>query len=224
MYAQTNSHHFGNLTFRQETFWHFSSLGNFKRTFWNYLTFTSSILELWPYLFRHCRHTGTWTFRHKDFSARGHFGTRNFRHHELFGTGYFGTWIFRHMDILAPCKAIWTFWNRPFGTCATVPKCPHAETSMVPKNPCAKKSPCWKVLVPKRPLRRNLHVPECLQARTCTCRNVPVMKCLCRNVSGRNVKCRNAWWEAAQTSLGRKTARFKGRNSRNWKIYLGPFF
>ena len=98
----------------------------------------------------------TGTFWHGDFSARGLFGTRNFWHHGHFGTGYFGTWTFWPMDILAPCKAIWMFWQRHFGTCATVPKYPRVEMFLcrkffMPKIPCAEKSPCRNVSVLKRP-------------------------------------------------------------------------
>ena len=100
------------------------------------------------------------------------------------------------MDILAPCKAIWTFWHRHFGTCATVPKCPCAEMSLcqnvpVPNLPHAEKSSCRKV-----PMSKCSHVEMSIcrnvcSAKWCTCRNVPVMKHPCGNDSCQNVPCRN---------------------------------
>ena len=109
-------------------------------------------------------------FRHGEFSARGIFGMRNFRHLNISAQGYFGTWTFWHMDILAPCKAIWTFRHRHFGTCATLPKCPHAEIFLcwkflVPKIPHAEKSPGWNVPVLKCPSARTYAAPNGARAK-----------------------------------------------------------
>ena len=119
----------------------------------------------------HCRLSGRWTFQLGNVSIWGLFGTGNFWYYGNFGTGYFGTWTFRHMDILAPCKAIWTFLCRHFGTCATVPKCSYAEMSScrnfpVPKIPCVKNFSCRKVPLSKRScvemsICLKVHVPKC---------------------------------------------------------------
>ena len=141
-------------------------------------------------------HFNTGTFRHGDFSAREIFSTRNFHRRGHFGTGYFGTWKFGHMDILAPCKAIWTFWHRHFGTCATVPKCPCAEMSPcqtvpVQNIPLAKNSSCQKVPMSKRYRVETSICRKVRSAERCTCRNVPMMKHPCQNDSCRNLRCRN---------------------------------
>ena len=98
----------------------------------------------------------TGTFGHGEFSAWGIFSTRNIQHHGHFSTRYFGTCIFWHMDISAPCKVIWMFWHRHFGTCATVPKFPHAEIS-----------PCRNVPVPKYPRAVNSS-PQKIQMSKCS--------------------------------------------------------
>ena len=126
----------------------------------------------------------------------GTFWPKEFLAPWMFQHGIFKAWTFRHLDILAPCKAIWTFWHRHFGTWDTVPKCPRPEMSMVPKNPCAKKSPCLKVLVPKRPRRRNVHVPIRLQGW-----NMHMPKCPADEMSV--PKCQvTQWWEAFKLSVG----------------------
>ena len=100
------------------------------------------------------------------------------------------------MDILAPCKAIWTFQHRNFGNCATVRKCPCAEMSPcrnvpVPKSPRAEKSLCQKVPMSKCSGVEMSICQNVCSAKWCTCQNVPVMKHLCQNDSCRNVPCRN---------------------------------
>ena len=66
-----------------------------------------------------------------------------------------------------------------------VPKCSgaeifHAEMSLVPKIPRAKKCPC-----------RNVHLRSALQTFPGRCQNVPGMKNPCKNVSCQNLRFRN---------------------------------
>ena len=56
----------------------------------------------------------------------------------------------------------------------------HAEMSLVPKIPRAKKSPC-----------RNVHLRSALQTFPGRCQNVPGMKNPCKNVSCQNLRFRN---------------------------------
>ena len=64
---------------------------------------------------------------------------------------------------------------------------PKYPVFMVPKIPCAKMTPCRKVLVSKHPQRQNVHVPVCLQGW-----NMHVPKCPCDvRVSCKNVRCQN---------------------------------
>ena len=104
-------------------------------------------------------------FWHKEFSAPRTFWHRIFWHLYISAHRYFGTFE-SNMDISAH-----TFWHLCY--CAKmsksqnvhVLKCLSAEMSVVPKNPCAEKSPCRKDLVlkhvPEHLLGRNVHVPKC---------------------------------------------------------------
>ena len=134
--------------------------------------------------YRHMDISSPWTFRQKDFSARGYFGTRNFQHHGRFSTGYFSTCTFRHMDILAPCKAIWMFRHRHFGTCANVRKCPCVEMSPCRNVHCTEKYLCQKVPVLKSPCT------ETSMEMKCPCAGMPTgLKRA--DMSGWNVRFRN---------------------------------
>ena len=135
------SHHFGTWQFGKKHFsMNISSPWHFGRS-----------------MFRPCGHTGTWTF-----CLHGRFNSRTFRHRDILALGIFGTMdvsaqIFQHLNISAHgyFGTLWTYGHfsadifAPLLLCRNVHvlKCPHAETSMVPKNPCDKKSPCRKVLV-----------------------------------------------------------------------------
>ena len=130
---------------------------------------------------------------HRDFSDWGHFWTRNFRYHWCFGTGYFGSWTFGHMDILAPCKVIWTFQHRQFGTGATMLKCPCTEMSLcpnvlVPKIPHAENSLCKKVPMSKFSCVEMSICQNVRSAELCACQNVLVMKLPCQNDSCWNIR------------------------------------
>ena len=60
-------------------------------------------------MFHHRNISAHALFGAADVPANGHFNTVTFRHGEFSARGIFGTGIFWHMDILGPCKAIWTF-------------------------------------------------------------------------------------------------------------------
>ena len=116
-------------------------------------------------------HFNMGTFWHGDFSAWGILDTMDISAHDILAREHFCTWTFLHMDILALCKAIWTFWHRHFGTCATVPKCPCAEMSPcrnfpVLKISCAENSSCWKVPMSKCQQRRMVHLLKCSRDET----------------------------------------------------------
>ena len=94
---------------------------------------------------------------------------------------------FWHMDILAQAPKCLP--KRPccLARCQNihVPKCSgaeifHAEMSLVPKIPRAKKCPC-----------RNVHLRSALQTFPGRCQNVPGMKNPCKNVSCQNLRFRN---------------------------------
>ena len=107
---------------------------------------------------------GRWMFQQGNLSTWGNIGTVNFR----------------HMDILAPCKAIWTFRHRHFGTCATVPK-----------RQCAKNSSCRKVPMSKCSRVETSICRNVCSAKWCTCQNVLMMKHQCGNDSFQKILCQN---------------------------------
>ena len=58
-------------------------------------------------MFRHCGHTGTWTF-----CLHGHFNTRTFRHWDILEEGSFGAMDILAQDILAPDHfGTWMGWH-----------------------------------------------------------------------------------------------------------------
>ena len=121
------SHHFGP--------WHFGK--------WHIDTEISSRGHFVTWILRLCRHTGTWKF-HLHGPTQGLFSMDTIWYKEFLAPWTFQQGIFWYMDVLAPHKAICTFWNRHFGTDISapvllwqnvhVPKCAWAERSMVPKN------------------------------------------------------------------------------------------
>ena len=117
------------------------------------------------------------TFRQMDFSTLERFDMGYFRHREFSALGIFGTWTFWHIDILAPCKAIWTFrhlcYYAKMSMCRNVhvPKCPLAEMFLcrkvlMPKSPNVEMFPCWNVHLPESLQRRMVHVPKCSRDET----------------------------------------------------------
>ena len=142
--------------------WHFG-----KRKFG---TDISSMVYFGRCIFPPCRLAGTCTF-----CVHGHFDTRTFRHGDILVQGILGTIDIATRDISAAEHfGTWIFWHLAnkyghFGNCATVPKSPTAETSMVAKNPWAEKSLCqkvlyWKVLGDEMSMFRYVR-----RAETCTC-------------------------------------------------------
>ena len=126
------SHHFGP--------WHFGK--------WHIDTEISSQGHFVTWILWLCRHTGTWKF-HLHGPTQGLFSMDTIWYKEFLAPWTFQQGIFWYMDVLAPHKAICTFWNRHFGTDISapvllwqnvhVPKCAWAERSMVPKNPWARR-------------------------------------------------------------------------------------
>ena len=95
------------------------------------------------------------------------------------------------MEILAPCKAIWTFWHLCY--CAKMSMCrnvPMLKCS-VPKIPLAENSSCQKLSMSKRFRVETSICRNVRSAERCSCQNVPVMKHLSRNDSYQNLRCRN---------------------------------
>ena len=92
-----------------------------------------------------------------DVSIQGLFSMRTFWLNE-----FLAPWMLRH----------WILWHLCY--CAVMSMYSNVSVSKhsLPKNPCAEKSLCQKVLVPKCPRRQNVHVPEYLQGR-----NMHVWKC-----------------------------------------------
>ena len=126
--------------------------------------------------FWHVHRSALWMIQQMDISTREGFYMRTFWHR-----------TFRHMDILAQAPKCLP--KRPccFARCQNihVPKCSgaeisHAQMSLVPKIPRAKKSPC-----------RNVHLRSALQTFPGRCQNVPGMKNPCKNVSCQNLRFRN---------------------------------
>ena len=118
-------------------------------------------------------------YRHMDISSQGLFGMGTFWHKELSGP-----WIFRLLNVLAhgyfsTLQSNMDIWAQTFGHLCY----------------CGEISLCRKVLVPKRPWRRNVHVPKHVQGRNvhvskCPGDEMSVWKCLCP-------KCLvPKWWEA----------------------------
>ena len=122
-------------------------------------------------------------FHHENILARATFGPVDVLADTRLYMRTFWRGDFSAQDILAPCRAIWTFWYKHFGTCTTVPKCPCTKMSPcrnvpVRKNPRAKNSSCQKFLAPKSPHVEtfpcwNVYPPEPER------RTVHVLKCSC---------------------------------------------
>ena len=100
---------FQHLTFRQETLRHRHFItGTFRHR---------DFSAMWT--FWHMDILSPWTCWHRDFWAPEYFNRGTLRHGDITALENFGTRIFCHMDertfwhweILAPCKAIWTFWH-----------------------------------------------------------------------------------------------------------------
>ena len=125
-------------------------------------------------MYQHIDILSQWTFWHGVILAQGIFGTMDVSAWDILAPEHFGTC----MDILVPCKAIWTFWHRHFGTCATMPECSCVEMSPCRNVHGAKKSLCQNVPVPKSPRTKTSICPNTYKAEMCMRRNVPVMKCL----------------------------------------------
>ena len=119
------------------------------------------------------------------------------------------------MNILTPCKAIWTFPHRHFASWATVMKYLSAEMSQCRHVHGAIKSLHQKVPYKKSPRRQNIHVPECLQGRIvdkpkCPGDKMFVPKCLWP-------KCQvQKWWKAEVPNLlkWQRKGRLSGTNDK----------